>query len=276
MKTKILSHLARQVTLASLMAVSFLADKSEAQTTLIDFENIPPTYTPVDGFTALFPGVTFSSSNQWIADEVCNSCFENLQGRAITAFPDGSALLSISFDRPVHDVTVDLGSSMKGAALTATIAGFRSGEIVFTETFTTHLVAGGADEIRAHTVMTVDQITIQRTAGSAHLVLDNLSFVRDIGLDSDEDGVPDDQDECPNTPSSAIVNVRGCSLDQIVPCAGPATGGRWRSHGEYMSALMRAVRSFQKSGLITSQERNALVRKGAKSDCGKRAKPLVR
>src|SRR5881396_2644631 len=56
-----------------------------------------------------------------------------------------------------------------------------------------------------------------------------------LSTDVDEDGVADSADLCPDTPQGAVVNADGCSVDQLVPCAGPASGGTWRNHGEYVS-----------------------------------------
>lgn len=161
----------------ALLTFGLLICKSNGQTTLIDFENIPPVYTPVDNFGGLLPGVTLTSGGQWIADELNSWYFENMYGRAISAFPDGSAPLSIRFNQPARDVRMDLGSSWIGGALTISVTGYRDNQALFSDTFTTHVVAGGADEVRAQTFGTVDNLVVARTAGDAHLILDNLSFV---------------------------------------------------------------------------------------------------
>ena len=44
-------------------------------------------------------------------------------------------------------------------------------------------------------------------------------------VDSDGDGVPDIVDHCPATTPGSAVNEHGCSVDQVVPCAGPVSGG---------------------------------------------------
>jgi len=88
------------------------------------------------------------------------------------------------------------------------------------------------------------------------------------GPDRDFDGVPDDVDNCPDTPAGAIVNAHGCSIEQLVPCAGPATGGTWRNHGAYVSAVAHAANAFLAQGLISEQERAVIVSQAAQSDCG--------
>jgi hypothetical protein len=161
---------------ASCLVVSLMALGARAQFTLIDFENIPPTYTPVDTFGSLLPGVTLISGNRWIADEVCNICFQNIYGRAITAFPDGSAPLTIHFASPAQNVRMDFGSSVLGNTLTIGVSGYRNNQLVFTDSFTTAPVAGGADEVRAQTSGLVDSLIVERTGGSVNLIMDNLGF----------------------------------------------------------------------------------------------------
>jgi hypothetical protein len=84
-------------------------------------------------------------------------------------------------------------------------------------------------------------------------------------IDLDGDGVPDVADECPNTPLCTVVNSRGCSIDQLAPCEGP-----WRNHGQYVSAVARAASEFLAEGLISKEEKDALMSTAAKSSCGSR------
>src|SRR5690349_23911059 len=35
--------------------------------------------------------------------------------------------------------------------------------------------------------------------------------------------------------SDLIVDSNGCSIEQLVPCGGPASGGSWKNHGQYVS-----------------------------------------
>lgn len=102
-----------------------------------------------------------------------------------------------------------------------------------------------------------------------------VALFQDIQIgppDQDFDGVPDSEDNCPNTPPCTIVNAHGCSLDQLVPCAGPASGGTWKNHGAYVSAFAHAVNAFRKAGLISGEESGLLVAEAAQSDCGKKAR----
>jgi len=89
-------------------------------------------------------------------------------------------------------------------------------------------------------------------------------------IDSDGDGVPDDKDECPDTAPGSAVNEHGCSIEQLVPCAGPATGGTWRNHGEYLGAVTAATDAFLGAGLITAEQRDEALRAARHSDCGKK------
>lgn len=84
-------------------------------------------------------------------------------------------------------------------------------------------------------------------------------------IDTDGDGVLDDQDECPNTAPGAIVDASGCSIEQLVPCDGP-----WKNHGQYVSAVTAVANDFLNADLIDKHQRNAIVRAAAQSDCGKK------
>jgi len=87
-------------------------------------------------------------------------------------------------------------------------------------------------------------------------------------LDSDGDGVPDDRDQCTNTTAGDVVDAEGCSIDQLVPCAGPVSGGTWKNHGMYVSAIAKTAEAFLSSGLITEDQKEAIVAAAAQSKCG--------
>jgi len=88
---------------------------------------------------------------------------------------------------------------------------------------------------------------------------------RIIPPDSDNDGVPDFFDLCPETPAGTVVDANGCSIDQLVPCAGSL-----RNHGEYVTAIKETASHFREEGLITRVEYRAKVNEAERSDCGKR------
>jgi hypothetical protein len=97
----------------------------------------------------------------------------------------------------------------------------------------------------------------------------NASFSLSGDFDADADEVPDSVDACPNTPADAIVNAQGCSIDQLVPCAGPASGGKWKNHGQYVSTFSHVVQEFVAQHLLTRGEKGRLVSQAARSNCGK-------
>jgi len=87
---------------------------------------------------------------------------------------------------------------------------------------------------------------------------------REFHPDSDGDGVSDEQDQCPNTPAGSIVDARGCSIAQLVTC-----DGQWKNHGQYVSAVAKMCEQFLSAGLITEDQKDAIVEAAAGSNCGK-------
>src|SRR5437763_2247406 len=109
----------------------------------------------------------------------------------------------------------------------------------------------------------VNSPTITTNSGTA--VFQNIK----IGPpDQDFDGVPDAADTCPNTPPCSIVDANGCSIDQLAPCAGPASGGTWKNHGQYVSSVAKAVNELLAQGVINEAQAEAIVTAAAHSNCG--------
>ena len=109
------------------------------------------------------------------------------------------------------------------------------------------------------------------TNNTRGIIVDNVVVTRIPDPDADADGVPDDEDECPDTPPGATIDASGCSLDQLVPCEGPASGGVWRNHGEYVAARLRVIQQFRKEGLLNQRQAQALFLEAIQSSCGNRA-----
>jgi hypothetical protein len=70
-------------------------------------------------------------------------------------------------------------------------------------------------------------------------------------------------------------------FEQLVPCAGPAPGKKWKNHGHYVSTMSKTVNQFLAAGIITEAEADIVMEAAAKSNCGKpvtkaKAKPARR
>lgn len=94
-----------------------------------------------------------------------------------------------------------------------------------------------------------------------------VSIVAVPGGDGDGDGISDADDLCPGTEAGGAVDLDGCSLDQLCPCAGPAPGIEWRNHGQYVSCVATHVDVL--SPPLDPQTRRLLIAQAAKSDCGR-------
>ena len=86
-------------------------------------------------------------------------------------------------------------------------------------------------------------------------------------IDEDNDGIPDDIDECTNSDLSQTVVIDGCDTgvqnellgdgcsinDLIGECADNAT-----NHGNFVSCVSKLTNDLKKSGIITGQEKGAI------------------
>ena len=104
----------------------------------------------------------------------------------------------------------------------------------------------------------------------------NAAFSLTGETDEDGDGVADSLDQCPGTPVGAIVDAEGCSIDQLAPCSGPASGGAWKNHGQYVSAVARVTEFFLAQGLITVEQAEEIVAQAAQSNCGAVQRAMLR
>jgi len=80
--------------------------------------------------------------------------------------------------------------------------------------------------------------------------------------DTDEDGVIDSLDICPATPAGAIVDGDGCSVPQGINAE--CSAWKARSHGKYVSCVTRVVNRAANDGLISNDDKGALISEAAK------------
>jgi hypothetical protein len=58
------------------------------------------------------------------------------------------------------------------------------------------------------------------------------------------------------------------TIDQLVPCDGPASGGKWQSHSQYVAAVLVTATDFLKAKRITLKQWEQIVTQAAWSRCG--------
>jgi hypothetical protein len=152
------------------------------------------------------------------------------------------------------------------------------------------LVAGGqvstyADALAQLGAAVVTEVDLVVDGGFADADGEQTTLFRNIqvvGPDADDDGVPDDQDHCPDSVLGGTVDINGtaaggdtgvpntsvdrhgCSLQDLVNDA--LTNAR--NHGQFVSAIAHAADDFRRAGLITSQQANALKSAAAHSTVG--------
>jgi hypothetical protein len=91
-----------------------------------------------------------------------------------------------------------------------------------------------------------------------------IKLAPEILPDTDQDGVPDEQDHCPGTASGVSVDANGCSIEQRVPCSAP-----WNNHGQYLKAVRAVADEFLHNGLINQSQKETILSEAVRSDCGK-------
>ncbi len=84
--------------------------------------------------------------------------------------------------------------------------------------------------------------------------------------DDDADGVANNQDACAGSTAHQPVDASGCSIAQYCPAAGPAVGGYWRNHSQFVACVQQQARLFVNAGLITATQGRAVVTAAKASD----------
>ena len=107
------------------------------------------------------------------------------------------------------------------------------------------------------------RLQLQAVAGS--LLVDGAATLDIIAtsVDTDQDGIDDDADICPETEPGSIVDAAGCALAQYCAC------GDFNKHGAYVKCVVRTSRWFVLDGLMDKRSRKQVIREAARSDCGK-------
>ena len=83
--------------------------------------------------------------------------------------------------------------------------------------------------------------------------------------DIDGDNVVDADDKCLETIPGEVADMTGCSVDQLCPC-----DNSWKNHGAYVKCIAHATEVFLADGLITFEEKDAVISYRAESMCGKK------
>ena len=86
--------------------------------------------------------------------------------------------------------------------------------------------------------------------------------------DDDGDNVPDVADSCPGTALGAVIDSDGCSSGQRFEKACPSDS-IYRNHGKYVSCIAKEAERQVELGLITVEQKGAIVSAAAQSDVGK-------
>jgi hypothetical protein len=85
----------------------------------------------------------------------------------------------------------------------------------------------------------------------------------DNQVDSDSDGIFDLNDACQTTSPGEIVDIDGCSINDLCPCE-----GQWKNHGSYVKCAAQESKSFVSEGLMSKAQKVVFVSITARSRCG--------
>lgn len=254
-------------------------------------------------FTAAAPGLTLEDfENGSVAPGALIGCPSPLSNSSPGAcFPAGELVDGFSFSATAG-VTVSLGPGVVPVNPTAWIAAdlFVAGSFfefsdpdVFAVGFDvfsffgvpiTVSVFGDGGALLGTAVVPVgttffgvkadETITRVSAAAGAVPVYDNLQFGKGV-IDSDGDGIADDDDACPDSDLGLTVVIDGCDSgvdntlgsdgctlsDLVGLCAVGA-----KNHGKYVSCTSHLTNDLKKGGVITGAEKGAITSCAAQAD----------
>lgn len=210
----------------------------------------------VDGFSfsatqgvtvALGPGIVPVNPTTWVAADL---------------FAAGS-LFDFS-DPDVFAVGFEL-FSFAGAPITISV--FGDGGVLLG----TAIHPAGGTFFGVQTDATITRVSV--AAGSIP-VYDNLQFGKGF-IDTDGDGIPDDEDACPESDLSPTVVIDGCDSgvdnslgadgctisDLIGECAEGV-----RNHGQFVRCVSHLTNDLKKAGVITGAEKGAIMSCAGQAD----------
>jgi hypothetical protein len=212
------------------------------------------------------PTLTFSFSQPvpgfglWIFDD--GACCPNSFTMAVTEVGGGfafSGVLDASPGGTAHTVEGFLGATSTVGITSVTIIPLNGGAFEVD-----HLQVGGPDTDTDQDGVPDSSDNCPNTANPDQTDTDGDGTGDACDADDDNDGVPDGADACPGTAAGDVVDAAGCSIEQYAPC-----DVAWKNHGAYVSELTMVANHFEREGLITQEQRNAIVLQAAQSDCGK-------
>eukprot|EP00898_Chlorokybus_atmophyticus_P004212 jgi/Chlat1/4792/Chrsp31S04780 len=141
-----------------------------------------------------------------------------------------------------------------------------------------HLAAAAALFRGVYPSATAPLLSAAMRSSSINIGISGFDFLSGFGLadalaalakvDADSDRVPDSKDKCPGTPLGQVVNLDGCSISQLCPCARQTTGNCWRMRNDYAMCVDTVAKAFSQSGLISQIIQKQLSKAAKDSNCG--------
>ena len=173
---------------------------------------------------------------------------------------------TITFSRPILGVITSTGN------LVATDSIVGLGTVAYGGT-------SGARGSQDGDTVTVSGSTVTLSLSAVNRGRDDLRIITLAEpADSDNDGVPDDEDAFPNSDTSARVVIDGCDSgvsNQSFPDGAffndliAASASDAGNHGEFVSSVTKMADGWKKVGLISGKDKGAITSCAARSDIAK-------